>query len=87
MVFHAPQVQRKVLQDEELAIVEEASKEEVEGLSRCVEVRNANVNEALVEENLSWVRSFRVLNKRAKKSKNQDTLSMLIARVSYSALI
>ena len=38
VVLHNPEVQKKVLKEEALAITEEASKEEVEGLRRCIEV-------------------------------------------------
>ena len=47
--LHDLESQKKVFQDEELAIIEEASKDEVEGLRRCAEVRSMNVNEALAE--------------------------------------
>ena len=36
VVLHEPEVQRKVLQDEVLSIIEEASKVLVEGLRRCI---------------------------------------------------
>ena len=40
---HDLEVQNKVSKDEVLATVEEESKEEVEGLRRCVEVHRVNV--------------------------------------------
>ena len=45
-----PEVQRKVSQDEVLAIVEEVRKEEVVGSRRHAEVCGLNVSEALVKE-------------------------------------
>ena len=51
--LHGLEVQKKVLKDEVLAIIEEASKEEVGGLRRHVEVHNMNVNVASMEEMLS----------------------------------
>ena len=82
IVLHEPEVQRKVLQDEVLAIAEESSKEEIVGLRRCVEVHSLSVNEVSAEEMVSWVRSARVFKKRASKNKNQDMRNMLMARVN-----
>ena len=48
-----PEVQDKVLKDEVLAIIEEASKEEVYELRRYIEVHSMNVNNASVNEILS----------------------------------
>ena len=45
-VLHELEVQNKVLKDEVLATIEEASKEEVEGLRRRAEVHRMKVNEA-----------------------------------------
>ena len=59
-----------MLKDEALAIIEETSKEEAEGLRRHVEVHSMNVNISLVVEMLSWVRSTTVFKKRSCKSKN-----------------
>ena len=55
-------------QDEVLNILEEASKEEVEGLKRHVEVHAFNVNNASVDEMLLWVRSAKVFRSRDRKS-------------------
>ena len=49
MPLDEPEVQRKVLQDESLVIIEEASKGQVEGLRKHVESRIINVNEASVK--------------------------------------
>ena len=63
-------MQKKVLKDKALVIIEDASKEEVEGLRRHVEVHSMNVNISLVVEMLSWVCSTPVFKKRSCKSKN-----------------
>ena len=72
MVLHDPEVQKKVLKEEVLVIMEEANKEVIEGLSRCVQIHNINLNEASVEELLSWIRSVRAFKKIACKNKCQD---------------
>ena len=68
----------------ELAIIKEASKEEVEGIRRHVEMHSANVSVASVKKTLWWARSVRLFKKRASKSKSksQDMRSMLIARLN-----
>ena len=45
-------------------------------------VRSMTMNESSVEETLSWVRSSRVLMKRANKSRNKDMRNTLMARVN-----
>ena len=77
---HEQEEQKKVLQDEVLSIVEESIKEEVSGLRRCVEVHSSSVNEASVEQMMSWVRSVGMFKKRYSKIKNQDIRKMLMAR-------
>ena len=57
-----------MLKDEELAIIEEPSKEEVEGLRRKFEVHSMTVNFTSVEEVLAWVRSARMFKKRSFKN-------------------
>ena len=79
MVLHCTEVQRKVLQDEVVAIIEDSSKGEVTGLGRHVEVYSMNKNEASEEE---WVRSARIFKKRSIKNKIPDIRNMLTARVS-----
>ena len=53
LVLHKPEMQKKVLKEEVLAVIEEASKEEAYGLRRCVEVHSVNVNISSVEEMFS----------------------------------
>ena len=77
MVLHDPEVQKKVLKEEVLVIMEEANEEAIEGLKRYVQIHTINLNEASVEELLSWVRSVRAFKKRAGKTKSQDTRNML----------
>ena len=50
MAFHDLEVQKKVLQDEALQIIEEASEEEEEDLRRHEEVHSMNLSEVSVEE-------------------------------------
>ena len=57
--------------------MEEASKEEIEGLSRHVQTYRINLNETSAEEMMSWVRSVRVFKSRARNSEYQDTRNML----------
>ena len=75
-------MQRKVLQDEVLLIVEAASREEVEWLRRHVTMHSMNVNEASAEEILSWVRSIKAFKKIHSNNKNQDVQNMLMAKVN-----
>lgn len=69
---HNPEVQKKLLKEEVLVIIEEASKEEIKGLSRYVQIHKIDLNEASTEEMLSWARSVRAFKKRAYKNKCQD---------------
>ena len=62
-------------------MLEEASKEEVEGLKRHVEVHTMNVSNASVDETLLWVRSTRAFKRRAGKSVHQDVRNALSLRV------
>ena len=82
MVLHNPDVQKKVLKEEALAIMEEAINDEVEGLRICVEVHNVNLKSASVEEMLSWARSVRIFKNRACKSEHQYMRNMLNTRVN-----
>ena len=77
VVLHDPEVQKKVLKEEVLVIMEEANEEAIEGLNRYVQLHTIKLNEASVEELLSWVRSVRAFKKRAGKTKSQDTRNML----------
>ena len=77
MELHNSEVQKNVLKEEVLVIMEEASKEEIEGLSRHLQIYKINSNEASTEEFLSWVRSVRVFKKRSRKSEYQDMRNML----------
>ena len=77
VVLHNPEVQKKVLKEEALVIVEEARKEVIKGLSTHVQICKINLNEASVEELLAWVRSIRVLKRDLVKNNCQDTRNML----------
>ena len=70
VVLHNPEVQRKVLKEEVLAIMEEIEKYVVKGLSRHVQIHKLKVNEVSTEELLSWVRSARVFEKRSGENKS-----------------
>ena len=52
VVLHSLEVQRKVLKEDVLAMMEEGSKHEVIGLRRHVEVHKMNENEVTIEEML-----------------------------------
>ena len=71
-----------MLKEEALAITEDASKEELEGLRRHVEAHKMNLNDASEEETLSWMRSVRVFKKRPCKSEHQDMRNMLNSRAN-----
>ena len=77
VVLHDPEVQKKVLKEEVLVIMEEANEEAIEGLNRYVQIHTIKLNEASVEELLSWIRSVRAFKKRACKNKCQDIRNML----------
>ena len=77
VVLYNPEVQNHVLKEEILVIMEEASNEEIEGLSRHMQIHKINSNEASAEELLSWVRSVRVFKKRARKNEYQDIRNMM----------
>ena len=87
VVLHDLEVKIKVLKDEALNILEEANKEEVEGLKRYFEVRTMNVSNASTDETLLCVRSERALKRRAKKSVHQDMRNMLNVRVIQKATL
>ena len=63
-------------------MMEEASKDEVEGLKRSVEVHKMNVNNASVDEIILWVRSVRAFKSRSGKSMHQDIRNIPNARVT-----
>ena len=65
-------MQRKVLKEEVLVIMDEVEKDVIKGLSGYVQINRLNVNEASLDELLSWVRSARFFKKRAGKNKTQD---------------
>ena len=66
-----------------MVIIEEARKEVIKGLIKCVQILKINLNEASVEELLSWVRSVRVFFKRELcKNKFQDIRNMLNVTVN-----
>ena len=50
MVLHGPEVQKKLLKEESLVIMEKSDKEMIKGLSRCVQIHKLNLNEASIEE-------------------------------------
>ena len=82
MVLHDPEVQRKVLEEEVLVIKDEAEKDAIKGLSDNVQIHRLNVNEASLDELLSWVRNARVFKKRAGKNEIQDIRNMINAIVT-----
>ena len=49
VVLHNPEMQKNVLKEEALVIMEEAIKEEIEGLSRHVQIHKIDSNEASAE--------------------------------------
>ena len=75
--LHSPEVQKKVLKEDAIALLEDARKDEVKGLKRYVEVHRIEVNEATNDELLSWITSVRIFKKRAKKNVNQDIRNMM----------
>ena len=77
VVLHNPEVQIKVSKDEALNILEEESKEEVEGLKRHVEVPTMNVNNVSVDGIFLWVRGVRACKRRDGKSVPQDMRNIL----------
>ena len=80
VVLHDPEAHRKVLKYDAVAIIEESSKGEVEGLRMHIEVNGINVNKASEEWMLSWVRSVIIFKNRYSKNKNQDVRNMLMAK-------
>ena len=77
MVLHNPEVQQNLLKEEVSVIMEEAIKEEIEGLSRCVKIHKNNLNEASAEDFYSWIRSVIFFESRARKSEYQDMRNMI----------
>ena len=61
VVLYSPDVQKKVLKEDLLEIIEKASKDEVVGLRRYVEVHKMTGNDGTIEEMVSWVRSVILL--------------------------
>ena len=77
----------KLLKDDVLTIMEEASKQEVEGLKRHVEVHTINVNNASVDEIFLCVQSASIFKSRDRKITHQDTRNMLNARVTQKEIL
>ena len=75
-------MQRKVSKEDVLATIEEASKDEMAGLRKHVEVHKMNGNDGTIKEMVSWVRSVRVIKRRVTKSGNQDIRYMMSTRVN-----
>ena len=75
-------MQKRVLKNEVLMMMEEAEKDAIKGLNRHVQVHKLSVNEVSIEELLSWVRSLRGFKKRVGKNKSQDIRNMLNATVN-----
>ena len=65
--------------------MEEANKEEIEGLRRCVQMHTFKSNVVTIEEMLSWVRSVRFFQKKVskKKSEHVDIRNMLNRIVNW----
>ena len=66
-----------MLKEEVEVIIEEANKEEIEGLRRFVKTNKINLNVATAEEMLSWLRSVRVFKRRSQKSEHADIRNIL----------
>ena len=77
--MRSPDAQKKELKEDALATIEEASKDQVIGVRRHVEVCNMSENNGAIEEMMSWVRSVRVFKRRVTKSVNQHTRNMMNA--------
>ena len=82
VALHSQDMQKKVLKEDFLAMIEEASKDEMTGLRRHAEVHKTNENNATIEEMTSWVRSVRMFKRRATKRVNQDVRNMINVRVN-----
>ena len=82
VVLHDPDVQRKVLEEEVVAIKDETEKDVIKGLNSYVQIYRLNVIEASLDEILLWVRSARVFKKRVGKNESQDIRNMLNATVT-----
>ena len=82
VVLHEPQFQIKALKEEVLVIMDEAEKDVIKGLSGYVQIHRLNVNEASLDELLSWVRSARVFKKRAGRNESQNIRNMLNATIT-----
>ena len=80
-VLHEPDAQRKVLENEIEIMMVESSRREFKNILRYVQVHLINVEAASVSKMLSWVRSVINVEENAIKCKNQDTRSMLLARI------
>ena len=55
-MLQTPEVQQNELKEEVEVIKEESNKEEIEVLSRHVQIHQINSNEVSTEEMLSWMR-------------------------------
>ena len=82
VVLHSLDVKKKLLKEDILEILEEASKDEVVGLRRHAEVHKMNDNNGIISKMVSWVRSERLFERRATKSVHKDMINMTNARVN-----
>ena len=82
IVLHSTDGQRKVLKEDALTKIEEASMYEVVGLKIHVEFHKMNVSNATIEDMLSRVRSTRVYKRIVIKRVNQCIRNMMNARVN-----
>ena len=87
VVLHNPEVKKMVLKEEVLVIIEETEKDTIKGLSRQVQIHKLNLNEALTEDLLSWVRSTRVFKKRAGQNKSQDIRNMFNVTLNQNVIV
>ena len=66
-----------MLKDEVLNSIEDASKDEVKGLKTHIELHAININNALVDDILLWVRIVRLFKSRVRNSTCQGMKTYL----------
>ena len=80
--MHGLDVQKKAFNEDLLETIEEARKDEVTGLRRCVEAHKMSGNNGTIQEILSWVKITRTFNRRVTKSVNKNIRNMMNSRVN-----
>ena len=76
----------KVLKEDAIVLFDHVRKDEAKGLKRRVEVNSADVNEATSDQLVSWIKSFRIFKKRAKKNVHQDIRNTMNMRLRRSKI-